>query len=396
MVKKIIKNIAQMIHQADPTASFAFEFWDCDVICFGDIPRTILRMKTKSCAHNIIRKGFLGFGESYMKGDLEIENDMSELLRLGLAIGFDDYNLPLWQQFRLSIIELLNRDTRRREPKNISYHYDRCDEFYPLYLDKTLTYSCAYFKESHDSLEQAQLNKYDHIARKLLLKPNETLLDIGCGWGGMLIFAAQKYGIRGVGNTLSKNQFKYANHKIRELGLQDRLKVLYQDYRELNGKFDKVVSIGMFEHVGKKFIPAFIRKMSGLLKTGSLGLLHTIGENTPSTSTPWTFKYIFPGAYIPSLHEIALEMEKTGFSILDVENLRLHYAKTLEKWIENYEKNIEKIKELFDEAFVKQWRLFLHSTAAGFKCGKSQLFQILFSKGSNNALPITRAHVYQD
>ncbi len=396
MVKKIIKNIAQMMHQADPKACFAFEFWDCDVICFGDIPRAILRMKTKSCAHNIIRKGFLGFGESYMKGDLEIENDMSELLRLGLAIGFDDYKLPLWQQFRFFILELLNRDTRRRAPKNISYHYDRCDEFYPLYLDKTLTYSCAYFKESDDSLEQAQLNKYDHIARKLLLKPNETLLDIGCGWGGMLIFAAQKYGIRGVGNTLSKNQFKYANHKIRELGLQDRLKVLYQDYRELNGKFDKVVSIGMFEHVGKKFIPAFFQKVSDLLKTGGLGLLHTIGKDTPSTSDAWTLNYVFPGSYLPALHEIAHEMGKTGFSILDIENLRLHYAKTLEKWIENYERNIEKARELFDEAFLKRWRLFLNSSAAGFKYGESRLFQVLFSNGLNNTLPITRAHVYDE
>lgn len=385
-----------MMHQADPKACFAFEFWDCDVICFGDIPRAILRMKTKSCAHNIIRKGFLGFGESYMKGDLEIENDMSELLRLGLAIGFDDYKLPLWQQFRFFILELLNRDTRRRAPKNISYHYDRCDEFYPLYLDKTLTYSCAYFKESDDSLEQAQLNKYDHIARKLLLKPNETLLDIGCGWGGMLIFAAQKYGIRGVGNTLSKNQFKYANHKIRELGLQDRLKVLYQDYRELNGKFDKVVSIGMFEHVGKKFIPAFFQKVSDLLKTGGLGLLHTIGKDTPSTSDAWTLNYVFPGSYLPALHEIAHEMGKTGFSILDIENLRLHYAKTLEKWIENYERNIEKARELFDEAFLKRWRLFLNSSAAGFKYGESRLFQVLFSNGLNNTLPITRAHVYDE
>jgi cyclopropane-fatty-acyl-phospholipid synthase len=331
-----------------------------------------------------------------MKGDLEIENDMSELLRLGLAMGFDDYKLPLWQQFRFFILELLSRDTRRRAPKNISYHYDRCDEFYPLYLDKTLTYSCAYFKESDDSLEQAQLNKYDHIARKLLLKPDETLLDIGCGWGGMLIFAAQEYGIRGVGNTLSKNQFKYANHKIRELGLQDRLKVLYQDYRELNGKFDKVVSIGMFEHVGKKFIPAFFQKVSDLLKTGGLGLLHTIGKDAPSTSDAWTLNYVFPGSYLPALHEIAHEMGETGLSILDIENLRLHYAKTLEKWIENYERNIEKARELFDEAFLKRWRLFLNSSAAGFKYGESRLFQILFSNGLNNTLPITRAHVYDE
>lgn len=383
-----------MMHQADPTACFAIEFWDRDVIRFGDVPRAILRMKTKNCARNIIKKGFLGFGESYVKGDLEIKNDMSELLRLGLAIGFDDYKLPLWQQFYFFITGLLKRDTRRRAAKNIAHHYDRCDEFYPLYLDETLTYSCAYFKEPDDSLEQAQLNKYDHIARKLLLKPDETLLDIGCGWGGMLIFAAQKYSIRGVGNTLSKNQFKYVNRKINELGLQDRLKIVYQDYRELDGEFDKIVSIGMFEHVGKKFIPAFMQKISSVLKTGGLGLLHTIGKNTPSISNPWTFKYIFPGAYIPTLHEITSEMGKTGFSILDVENLRLHYAKTLEKWSENYEKNIEKIRELFDESFVKQWRLFLYSSAAIFKHNKSQLFQILFSNGSNNSLPITRAHVY--
>ncbi len=395
-MKKAIKNIAQMMHQADPKACFVFEFWDGDVIRFGGVPRVTLRLKTKSCARRIIGKGFVGFGESYMKGDIEIESDMSELLRLGLAMGFDDYKLPLWQQFRFFILELLSRDTRRRAPKNISYHYDRCDEFYPLYLDKTLTYSCAYFKESDDSLEQAQLNKYDHIARKLLLKPNETLLDIGCGWGGMLIFAAQEYGIRGVGNTLSKNQFKYANHKIRELGLQDRLKVLYQDYRELNGKFDKVVSIGMFEHVGKKFIPAFFQKVSDLLKTGGLGLLHTIGKDTPSTSDAWMLNYVFPGSYLPALHEIAREMGETGLSILDIENLRLHYAKTLEKWIENYERNIEKARELFDGAFLKQWRLFLNSSAAGFKYGESRLFQILFSNGLNNTLPITRAHVYDE
>jgi len=395
-MKKAIKNIAQMMHQADPKACFAFEFWDGDVIRFGAVPRVTLRLKTKSCARSIIKKGFLGFGESYVKGDLEIENCMQELFRLGFVIGFDDYKVPLWQQFRFFILRLLNRDTLRCAQKNISYHYDRGDELYALYLDKTMTYSCAYFKSSEDSLEQAQLNKYEHIARKLLLKPNETLLDIGCGWGGMLIYAAQKYGISGVGNTLSKNQFEYASRKIKELGLQDRLKVLCQDYRHLSGKFDKVVSIGMFEHVGKKFIPTFMQKFSDLLKNGGLGLLHTIGVNTPSTSDFWMFNYIFPGYYIPTLHEITFEMGKAGFSILDVENLRLHYAKTLEKWAENYEKNIEKIRELFNEAFVKQWHLFLNSQAAEFKYGKFQLLQILFSKGSNNALPITRAHVYRE
>ncbi|MDH3345135.1 MAG: cyclopropane-fatty-acyl-phospholipid synthase family protein [Desulfobacteraceae bacterium] len=331
-----------------------------------------------------------------MMGDLEVDNDLEELLRLGLAINFDDYHLPFWQKYRFVILSLLNRDTQRRTPQNISYHYDRGNELYALYLDKTMAYSCAYFKREDDSLEQAQLNKYEHICRKLLLKPDESLLDIGCGWGGMLIYAAQKFGITGVGNTLSENQYEYANRIIRELGLQDQIKILHQDYRQLSGKFDKVVSIGMFEHVGKKFIPIFIQKVSDLLKTGGLGLLHTIGKDTPSAGNPWTFNYIFPGAYLPTLHEITCGMGKTGFSVIDVENLRLHYAKTLEKWAENYERNEARVRELFDDAFVRQWRLFLYSSAAGFKHGESRLFQILFSNGLNNALPITRAHVYHN
>lgn len=385
-----------MMHQADPRACFAIEFWDGDAIRFGNFPEVTLRLKTKDCTNKIIRKGFLGFGEAYMKGDLEIEKDLLKLFRLGFAIDFDNYRLPFWIEFRHLIRSLLKMDTLEQAQKNISFHYDRGDEFYALYLDKTMTYSCAYFVKPDDSLEQAQLNKYEHIARKLLLKPNESLLDIGCGWGGMLIYAARKYGITGVGITLSKNQFEYANRKIEELGLQNQLKVLYQDYRELDDKFDKIVSIGMMEHVGKKFIPTFIQKASDLLKTGGLALLHTIGKDTPSAVDLWTFNYIFPGAYIPTLQEIVKEMGKTGFSILDVENLRLHYAKTLEKWAENFEENIEKIRKLFDETFVRQWRLFLNSTAAGFKYGDSRLFQILVSKGLDNTLPVTRAHVYQE
>lgn len=395
-MKKVIKNIAQMMHQADPTACFAIEFWDGDAIGFGSFPEVILRLKTERSTKKIIRKGFLGFGEAYMEGELDIEKDIPKLLRLGFAVNFNEYCLSFWQKIQVVIFSLLNSSTLRRAPKNISFHYDRGNEFYELYLDKTMTYSCAYFSKPDDSLEQAQLNKYEHISRKLLLKPDESLLDIGCGWGGMLIYAARNYGITGVGITLSKNQFEYANHKIEELGLQNQLKVLYQDYRKLDDKYDKIVSIGMMEHVGKKFIPTFIQKVSDLLKSEGLALLHTIGKDTPSEEDPWTFNYIFPGHYIPTLHEIVKEMGKTGFSILDVENLRLHYAKTLEKWAENFEENLEKIRGMFDETFVRQWRLFLNSTAAGFKYGDSRLFQILVSKGLDNTLPVTRAHVYEE
>jgi cyclopropane-fatty-acyl-phospholipid synthase len=396
IMKKTLKNIADMMHQADPTACFAFEFWDGDTICFGSEPQVTLLFKTKNAAKRIIANGFLGFGEAYMAGELEIDKDMQVLFRLGFAINFDDYRLSFRQKCRFFILSLLNQDTLRRTPQNISFHYDRSNKFYPLYLDKTMAYSCAYFKNPDDSLDQAQLNKYEHISRKLLLKPHESLLDIGCGWGGMLIYAAQQSRIIGVGNTLSQNQHEYANRKIKELGLQNQIKVLNQDYRQLSGKFDKLVSIGMFEHVGKKFMPVFMQKISQLLKPGGLGLLHTIGKEIASPMDPWTSKYIFPGAYLPALHEITYEMGKAGFSILDVENLRLHYAKTLDKWAENFEKNIDKIRELYGEAFIRRWRLFLNSASAGFKYGNSRLFQILVSKGLDNTLPVTRAHMYQD
>jgi len=395
-MKTAFKKIAEMMHHSCPDECFAIDFWDGDRISFGETPCVTLRFKNKECVKRIIGSVYLGFGESYMDRTIEIEGDLLKLFYMGFSINFDKNRLSFLEKLRFFIISLLNRDTLRRVPKNISHHYDLGNEFYSLFLDKTMTYSCAYFNKENDSLEQAQLNKYEHISRKLLLKPGESLLDIGCGWGGMLIYAAQKYGINGVGITLSKNQYEYANRKIEELGLEKRIKVKHFDYRELSGKFDKVVSIGMFEHVGKAFIPVFIKKVSGLLKNKGLGLLHTIGKDTPSPGDPWTFKYIFPGGYLPCLAEIIREMGKNGFSILDVENLRTHYAKTLEHWVENYERNIKKVREVFDEAFVRQWRLFLNGSIAGFRYGNTRLFQVLFSNGITDELPPTRAHIYRE
>ncbi|MEA3435575.1 MAG: cyclopropane-fatty-acyl-phospholipid synthase family protein [Thermodesulfobacteriota bacterium] len=395
-MKTAFKKIAEMMHHSCPDESFAFEFWDGDRISFGKAPCVTLRFKNKECVKKIIENGYMGFGESYMERALEIVGDVQRLFRMGFSINFDEIRLSFLEKLRFFIISLLNRDTLRRAPKNISHHYDLGNEFYSLFLDNTMTYSCAYFNKENDSLEQAQLNKYEHISRKLILKPGDSLLDIGCGWGGMLIYAAQKYGINGIGITLSKNQYEYADRKIKELRLDSQIKVMYKDYRHLSENFDKVVSIGMFEHVGKNFIPIFIKKISVLLKKEGIGLLHTIGKDTPSSGDPWTFKYIFPGGYLPCLAEIAQEMGKTGFSILDVENLRWHYAKTLEYWVENYELNVEKVREMFDEAFVRRWRLFLNGSIAGFRYGNTRLFQVLFSNGINNNVPPTRAHVYRE
>ena len=384
------------MHCANPAARFAFEFWDGEVIAYGDQPEVRLRLKTKESAQQLLANGFLGFAKAYMAGDLEVEGNLQELLRLGYAIEFDQHSLPFWQKMRFLLHRLGTRNTSSRVPKNISHHYDRGDEFYALYLDKTMTYSCAYFTSEADSLEQAQLNKYEHICRKLALQPGEKLVDIGCGWGGMLIYAAQKYGITGLGNTLSRNQCECAKRKIEEFGLQMHIDVVLKDYREITGKFDKFVSIGMFEHVGKAFIPVFMHKVSQLLKTGGIGLLHTIGKEAESPRDPWILKYIFPGYYVPNLAEIVSQMGLSGLSVLDVENLRFHYGHTLDRWADNYEKNVEKVRCMFDESFMRMWRLYLQACAAGFKYGSSRLYQILFTNGLTNGLPLTRKHLYED
>ncbi len=395
-MKETLGDISETMHRADPTASFAFEFWDGETLGYGDQPEVLLRLKTKKSAQQLLANGFLGFAEAYMAGELEVEGNLQELLRLGYAIEFDKHCLSFWQTIRFFLHRLGTRNSCSRVLKNISHHYDRGDEFYALYLDKTMTYSCGYFTCETDTLEQAQLNKYEHICRKLALQPGEKLLDIGCGWGGMLIYAAQKYGIKGLGNTLSRNQFESAMRKIEELGLQNQIKVVLADYREITGKFDKFVSIGMFEHVGKAFIPVFMQRISNLLKEAGKGLLHTIGKDVESSRDPWILKYIFPGYYVPHLAEIVAQMGLSGLSVLDVENLRFHYGHTLDRWADNYENNVEKVGCMFDESFVRMWRLYLQACSAGFKYGSSRLYQILFSKGLTNDLPLTRKHLYQD
>jgi cyclopropane-fatty-acyl-phospholipid synthase len=395
-MKKSLLDIANQMHRADPTARFAFEFWDGEDVVYGDRPEVILRFRSREGAKQLLCEGFLGFGEAYMGGDLEVEGNLQELLRLGYFIEFDKHSLSFWQKMRFLFHQLGTRNTLSRVPKNISYHYDRGDELYALYLDNTMTYSCGYFNSETDSLEQAQRNKYEHICRKLALQPGEKLVDIGCGWGGMLIYAAQNYGVDGLGNTLSHNQYQWATRKIKELRLHNKIEVVLKDYREITGKFDKFVSIGMFEHVGKAFIPVFMHKISNLLKEGGTGLLHTIGKDAESPDDLWILKYIFPGYYVPNLAEIVSQMGLSGLSILDVENLRSHYGRTLDRWADSYEKNVETVRCMFDESFVRMWRLFLQACSAGFKYGSSRLYQILFSNGLNNGLPLTRKHLYQD
>lgn len=393
-MKSAVRALAASINRTDPAASFSFQTWDGESFQYGERPRVTMRLRSPNAAREMFGKGFLGFGEAFVAGDIEVEGDLQELLRLGLHVKFDEGCDSLGRKARLLWSYLASRASSfDRARKNVARHYDLEQDFYTLFLDQSLTYSCAYFRREDESLDQAQRNKYDHIARKLMLAKGDRIVDIGCGWGGMLFHAAAEYGAKGKGITLSRNQLDYVNRRINELDLRGRVEVALEDYRQTSGRFDKFVSIGMFEHVGKAFIPAYLRKIAAILKKGGLGLLHTISKEVESSTDEWTVKYIFPGGYVPSLPEIVREMGRAGLSILDVENMRLHYGRTLDCWIANFERNINIIRKMFDERFVRMWRLYLNASSAGFKYNGTRLYQIVFSNGLNNGLPMVRDYM---
>ncbi|MCE5335004.1 MAG: cyclopropane-fatty-acyl-phospholipid synthase family protein [Desulfobacteraceae bacterium] len=396
-MKKALYALAESMHRSDPQASFSFRTWDGDIIQYGENPKVTFHIRSEEAARHLFADGFLGFGEDYVSERLEVEGDLQELLRLGLNARFDDGPDSLRRRARMFLAYLLTRGSSASQSrKNVAHHYDLNQDFFSLFLDESLAYSCAYFRTENDSLENAQRNKWDRIARKLMLKSGDRLLDIGCGWGGMLFHAALKYGAKCKGITLSRNQIDFVKRRIGELRLEGRAEVSMEDYRQTTGRFDKFVSVGMFEHVGKSFIPVYLEKVAGLLKKGGIGLLHTISKDVDGSTDEWMTKYIFPGGYVPSLPEIVREMGRLGFCILDIENLRPHYGRTLDYWIQNFEKNREAVRKMFDDRFVRMWRLYLNASSAGFKYNGMRVYQILFSNGLNNGLPAVRDYMYAD
>lgn len=354
-------------------------------------------IKSRSVYSALATKGILGVGEQFMLGNLDISGNTDRAM-ITMASIFGQGGLEGNIAFELieKIKPAVFAQTKDKSLKDIGAHYDISNEFYELFLDPTMTYSCAYFKKETDSLQTAQLQKYEHICRKLQLKKGETLLDIGCGWGGMLIYAAQKYHIQGHGVTLSKNQFSYAQEKIKKLGLQDKIKIELKDYRDITGTFDKFVSIGMMEHVTEKFYDNYFKIIKKSLKPGGIGVLHTIGQNleTGEILNPWMETYIFPGTYIPSATEIFKFAARNKLFPQDLENLRLHYALTLKNWIKNFEKNRAQIVSDRGEKFARMWTFYLLTCRAGFVNNLVQLWQLTFTNGVNNDYPLTRDNLY--
>lgn len=283
--------------------------------------------------------------------------------------------------------------SKKNQKKEVSSHYDIGNDFYKLWLDETMSYSCGYFKHEDDTLYQAQKNKVDYILEKLYLKEGMTLLDIGCGWGFLLIEAAKKYKIKGTGITLSEEQYKECQKRIKEEGLSDYLEVKLMDYRDLpsDGKmYDRVVSVGMLEHVGRENYQLYLDCVSKVTKDGGLFLLHFISALKEHPGDPWIKKYIFPGGSVPSLREVMNCMTEDNFHTQDIEDLRLHYNRTLLCWEKNFKDHIEEAHTMFDERFLRMWDMYLSACAATFHNGIIDIHQILMTKGINNNLPMTR------
>ena len=351
-------------------------------------PVFTVNMKSPVSLKALMDSTSLALGEAYMNGKLEIEGDLYKALDFFLS------QMDRFSKNEMVLKKLLYTPVSRRNQRaEVCSHYDIGNEFYKLWLDETMNYSCGYFTGEEDSLYQAQVNKTDHILKKLYLKSGMKLLDIGCGWGFLLIEAAKKYRIKGVGITLSEEQQKEFQRRIEEEGLTDLLKVKRMDYRDLKRyktKFDRVVSVGMVEHVGRENYREFLSCVDHVLKPGGLFLLHFISGLKEYPGDPWIKKYIFPGGMIPSLREMVSEMAEDQFHTLDVENLRLHYNKTLLCWDKNFREKKDEVKRMFDERFVRMWDLYLCSCAAAFKNGVVDLHQVLVSKGVCNELPMVR------
>lgn len=390
-----IDRIFQQMSRELPDVPFRVRMWDDTEREYGTGPQKfLLLINSAEALTDVLTRGSLGFGEAYVSGDVDVEGDLQSLIRFTFLPTVSELHLGARDKGRLLAHVVKHRNSQKRSRENVHHHYDLGNEFYRLWLDESMTYSCAYWGEDCQTIEQAQLAKYDHICRKLHLQPGDRLVDIGCGWGGMLTHTASAYGVEGIGCTLSTEQHAYADRRLKDLGLHPRVRVELADYREVRGEFDKFVSIGMFEHVGKEHYGIFFDKVRELLVDGGIGVLHTIGRERPGDIDPWVGTYIFPGAHVPTLAQLAQTMSERDLTITDVENLRLHYAHTLEAWAASFESHADEISERLGEPFVRMWRFYLNSTCAGFEWGDSRVLQVAFTNGLRADLPLTRAYLY--
>lgn len=368
----------------------------------GDIPRHIDKpVATVSISgHRTLAKLVfypeIGFGDGYADGSIRVNGDLVRTLEIVLrsmkkarGSGWASRMMSRWLDF-------IQENTLRGSARNIHHHYDLSNDFYKLWLDRQMVYTCAYFPTPSTPLEEAQIAKMDHVCRKIQLEAGERVVEAGCGWGALALHMAKYYGATVRAFNISKEQIAYGRERARLEGLSHKVEFIEDDYRNISGEYDAFVSVGMVEHVGAKHYEELGRIIHRSIGNAGRGLLHFIGRTQQRPFSPWIRKRIFPGAHVPGLREVADILEPSDFSVLDVENLQFHYAKTLEHWLARYEKASDRVTEMFGPEFLRAWRLYLAGSIAAFRVGNLQLFQIVFAGTDCQKIPWTRAHLYED
>ncbi|QRX83728.1 cyclopropane-fatty-acyl-phospholipid synthase family protein [Glaciimonas sp. PAMC28666] len=376
------------------------ELWNGQRFDFSSAasPDVTIRVPHASSLSYLLTPSLSNLGEAYVEGKIEVEGKLKEIITVanGLAAAY------LKPEGKFGRVTRSIRHNKTKDAEAIRYHYDVSNEFYQLWLDQNMVYSCAYFENGDEDLYTAQIKKIDHILTKIQLQPGQTLLDIGCGWGALVIRAAQKFGAKCVGVTLSENQFTLAKERVAQAGLSDKIEIRLQDYRDVTGKFDRITSVGMFEHVGLKNLPLYFERIQTLLEDDGVAMNHGItstdidnGES-PYGGGEFIEKYVFPHGELPHIGFVLKTMQEGGLEVMDVENLRRHYAKTCSIWADNIEARSKEVREASDDRRFRIWRLYLAGSAYGFERDWMSLFQVICRKSGRSAasLPWSRNYIY--
>jgi cyclopropane-fatty-acyl-phospholipid synthase len=337
----------------------------------------------------------VGFGDAYTEGRIRVEGDLVRFLEEAYRIRQSGRMRSWYSELISRWLTLTQGNTHRGSARNIQHHYDLNNDFYKLWLDRRMVYTCAYFPALSATLEEAQEAKLEHVCRKLQLQPGEKVVEAGCGWGSLALYMAKHYGVTVQAFNISREQIQYARAQAKKEGLTGQVEFIEDDYRNIPEGFDAFVSVGMLEHVGHEHYGELAQVIQNAIGDSGRGLLHFIGRNRPQAFSSWIRKRIFPGAYAPTLRESLEILERNNYAVLDVENLRLHYAKTLEHWLERYERAVDRVTEMFGPEFVRAWRLYLAGSIASFRVGTLQLFQVVFAGPQCGQIPWTRAHLYE-
>ena len=391
--RRLIRRI--MNHVGNPRISVLL--WNGEEFPITDAPPVAcMEFRERRAIFELLRSPSVGFGECYSRGLIQIHGDILAFANEVTAAITNKRDRGYYRPKIRSLLHAMRVNSLDRSRQNVQHHYDLGNDFYKLWLDERMVYTCAYYDTPAATLAEAQVAKLDHVSRKLRLQPGQKVIEAGCGWGALAVHMAEHYGVDVIAYNNSKEQVAFARQRAAAKLPDGRVTFVEDDYRQIDQRCDAFVSVGMLEHVGLANFRTLGAVVKRSLKPDGLALIHSIGRSFPDRTDPWIVKHIFPGGHVPSLSEMMAVFEPHKFSIIDVENLRPHYARTCATWLENFEAVADRVEEMYDEEFVRMWRLYLAGSSAGFQSGTLQLYQVLFTPRGNNKVPWTREYMYSE